>query len=625
MNDDIGRDLDELRASRPTSLVCELLGIQKYQTNCPRDFTQVRSLQCLSAPTQQALKSPDRTLFKVTLPEDDGKFAAVSYAWKPSPYESDTAGGYRIMPEHSGRPKISEVRDVILDRVIRYTVSGNIPAFWIDQECINQKDEKAKIAAMQSMDMIYRRSQYPVGVLSTPVRYQREINCLLELLNGELVIQQWSLHGPKLAAEVNVEQARDMLDVLFRIMCDPWWDRRWIFQEEYCAMDRMRLLIPHTLGLRKAYGRQIFGNINGELSINAARFRQQVTLFCIACYRQRIWTSTREKWRCGLVLRRAKKYNMLQKYGWIVGDYSDGRAMSTRILADISRRSAEIPSDTLAIVANCCGYATRLDVESLNKAGLRSLSLAILALFVLNGEILRNDTNKDFPCTVVDFLKRQSFQGFDPPRDDRKLTFMKRCRLSDVVLSEEGIKTTGYFWTRCKIFMPRCLVSSGKGAQWHQDILRQFAKQLHGSYRQLADNIRKYLEGTMPSNMKTAGLRDIFESMAEAVAEAVEAGRPLILARLAGHDQIWAVFVATTRHPTRSQIFTSCEPAGGRSSGSRSRPLDKYVSLQVVTSGHADDRIPLLRTRLWVNGLWFVDHINPQEVILPWPWFLYKG
>ncbi|KIW87768.1 uncharacterized protein Z519_11742 [Cladophialophora bantiana CBS 173.52] len=621
MNDDTGRDFDELRASRPTSLVSELLEIQKYQRNCPRDFTQVRSLKCLS-PRQQTLKVPDPTLFKVTLPEDDGKFAAVSYVWNPSAYENDTTGRYRIMPEHPGRPKRSKVRDVILDRVVRYTVSGNIPAFWIDQECINQSDEKAKIAAMQSMDIIYRRSQYPVGVLSTPVRCQREIDCLLELLNGELVTQQWSLHGPKLTAEVNIEKARDILDVLFRVMCDPWWGRRWISQEEYCAMDRMRLLIPHKLGLRKARGGRIFGNIDGELSINAACFRQQVTLFCIACHRQEIWTSTREKWRCRLVLRRAKKYNMLQKYGWIVGDYSDGRAMSTRILADISRRSAKIPSDTLAIVANCCGYATRLDVETLSKARLRSLSLAILALFVLNGEILRNDTNEDVPCTVVDFLKRQSFQGFDPPRDDRKLTFMKRCRLSDVVLSEEGIKTHGYCWTRCKIFMPRCLASSEKGAQWHQDILRQLAEQLHGSYRRLADNIRKYLQGTMPGNMKTAGLREIFKSMAEGVAEAVEAGRPLILAQLAGHDQIWAVFVATTRHHTRSHIFTSCEPAEGRSSGSRSRPLDKYVSLQVVTSGNADSGIPRLRTGSWVNGLWFVDRIRPQEVIFPWPRFL---
>jgi hypothetical protein len=126
-------------------------------------------------------------------------------------------------------------------------------------------------------------------------------------------------------------------------------------------------------------------------------------------------------------LTRAKKYNMLQRYGWMVGDDSERRTMSTRILADVLRRSAEIPSDTLAIMANCCGYATCLDVEGLKSARLRSLSLAILALFILNGEIFRPTANGHFPGTVLQFLKRQSFQGFDPPKADKKLTSLKRA------------------------------------------------------------------------------------------------------------------------------------------------------------------------------------------------------
>lgn len=622
MDDDIGRGLDELRASRPTSLVCELVEIQKYQNKCPRDLTQIRSLRCLSVPRHQTPQNPDRTLNQVILPEDDGKFAAVSYSWRPSEFENDTAGGYTIMREQPGRPEHTKVRDDILDRVVKYVVSGGIPAFWIDQECIDQKDEKAKTIAMQSMDVIYRRSLYPIGMLSTPVQSQEEIHSLLELLNEDLVVRQSLFQGPRLAAEVDIAKARGVLDVLFRIMCDPWWNRRWIFQEEYCAMNRMQLLIPHLPGLSKVNGGHMLGTIDGEISIDAARFRQQVTLFCIACHRRGIWSSRREKWQCELVLRRAKKYNMLQKYGWIVGDDSEHRAMSTRILADISRRSAAISSDTLAIMANCCGYATRLDVKNLNKARLHSLSLAILALFILNGEILRNVTNDNFPGTILDFLKRQSFHGFDPPRADRKLTFMKRCRLSDVELCEEGIKATGYLWAVCKVLKSASPLSPERQLERHQDSLTQLAERLHGSYRQLASNIRTYLAGSMPSNMKSEGLREIFDSMAERVAKAVEARQPLIIARLIGHDQIWAIFVANKQRPTSSLIFTSCEPAEGRLSEYRSRFLDKYVSLQVVESGREDGVIPRLQIKSWVNGLWFVDPASPQDVMLPWPRFL---
>jgi hypothetical protein len=43
--------------------------------------------------------------------------------------------------------------------------------------------------------------------------------------------------------------------------------------------------------------------------------------------------------------------------------------------------------DTLAITANTCTYRTRLDVQSLADEG-RSLSICLLAQFLLNGEII---------------------------------------------------------------------------------------------------------------------------------------------------------------------------------------------------------------------------------------------
>lgn len=623
MDDDISRSLDELRVSRPTSLRYELVEIQKYKKTCPRDFTHIRSLKCLSISGHEIHRNPGHILNQVILPEVDGRFAAVSYSWRSTAFENDTTGGYTIMRGQPGRSEHAKVRDVILDRVIKYIVSSGIPAFWIDQECIDQKDEEAKVVAMQSMDVIYRRSLYPIGMLSTPLQYQDEVDLLSALLKKDLVVWQSVSQVPQLAAEVDISKARKVLDVLFRIMCDPWWTRRWIFQEEYCAMGRMQLLIPYLPGLSKVNGAQVFGTVDGELSIKAALFRQQVTLFCMVSHHNGIWRSKRDKWQCKLVLERAKKYNMLQKYGWVVGDDSEHRAMSTRILADISRRSAKISSDTLAIMANCCGYATRLDVESLNSAKLSSLSLAILALFILNGEILRPTADGNFPGTVLEFLKEQSFQGFDPPKVDRKLTFLKRCRLSDVVMCEEGIQATGYLWTVCKVLQSKSILQPARQTATSQDSLRQLVNWLHdSSYSQLANNIESYLAGEMPSNMESVGLREIFDSMAERVAKAMEAHQSLIIARLVGHDQIWALFIKNKRRNTSSLIFTSCEAAEDRFSEHRSRFLDKYVSLQVVESSRKDDALPRIQIKSWINGLWFADSVSPKAVILPWPRFL---
>lgn len=60
--------------------------------------------------------------------------------------------------------------------------------------------------------------------------------------------------------------------------------------------------------------------------------------------------------------------------------------MSATIFADIKRRGVENAWNTLAIAANTCAYRTRLNVQVLSDEG-RSLSLCLLAQFLLNGEI----------------------------------------------------------------------------------------------------------------------------------------------------------------------------------------------------------------------------------------------
>lgn len=231
MDDDTHRSLDELRAPRPTSLVAEMLEIQKRATRLPRDFAWTEDLKCLSICSGKRydldLCQPAKALFRDVLPRHSREYVAVSYPCTPSQYESGKTGGYKIV-DHVGNVQEAKVRDGVLDRATRYARSRKVSTIWIDQECIDQEDANAKKAAMRSMDMVYRRSRYPVGLLSTPLRHQHELDLLLLLLQGKLTVGHERSRRPQLAYEVGAETAREVLKVLFSIMRDPWWQRRWI-------------------------------------------------------------------------------------------------------------------------------------------------------------------------------------------------------------------------------------------------------------------------------------------------------------------------------------------------------------------------------------------------------------
>jgi len=615
MDHDTSRNLDELRASRPLPIVSELIQIQKCQEQTPRDFSPFRILLCLSVSGANRSQNSNHTLSYTRFSEYDCNFAAVSYTCRPSAFEVPESVKYRVKLK-SGQTRPAKVRDVVLDRVIKYILSQNISIFWIDQECIDQRDKNAKNAAKQCMDVVYRRSRYPVGILSTPLCCQEDIDNLYELLKGNFVGESPGVKSLELS--ISPWKAQKVIDMLFRLTCDTWWTRRWVFQEEYCAMERMRLLIPHKRGLNKAKDIKVLGNITDELAVAASSFRMEATRFCIASRDHRIFASIKSRRRRNLVLQRVKSYMMLRKYGWAIGDVGRDLAMSTHILADLCRRSALIPSDTLAIMANCCGYATRLQVKQLEAAGWRSLSLALLALFILNGEILRNDRGAHGD-TVLDFIKRRSFQGFDPPGDTRHLTFIKRCRLPNVVLCKDGIMTEGYVWERCQLFKPRSDTwRCDESADWRA-VLQQIAHQLPRKQRYLRTSIEKYLHGVSPRAMRPAGLQNIFQEMIENIAKAAKDGKSFVLARLQGYNQASAMFVRNRRSTTQMSIFTACEPADDAWAGPRSRFLDKYVSLRVDLDRQNDNGVPHLRTKGWVNGIWFPGSSNAQEVVFPWP------
>lgn len=80
---------------------------------------------------------------------------------------------------------LNTVRDAVLDGVIKYAVCHGIHLIWIDQECINQDDFREKETALLSMDLVYRSSNYPLGLLlSVPIK---SLENLLALLRGQFI------------------------------------------------------------------------------------------------------------------------------------------------------------------------------------------------------------------------------------------------------------------------------------------------------------------------------------------------------------------------------------------------------------------------------------------------------
>lgn len=88
------------------------------------------------------------------------------------------------------------------------------------------------------------------------------------------------------------------------------------------------------------------------------------------------------------MLKRFGKYNVQYHF------QHDARrkAMSPRIFADISRGTAGKSVDLLPTAASSCDYARRLDLQELLKTSY-NVKLCLLAMYLINGEILRNSAD----------------------------------------------------------------------------------------------------------------------------------------------------------------------------------------------------------------------------------------
>ena len=240
--------------------------------------------------------------------------------------------------------------------------------------------------AIHSMDVLYGLSKYPMALLTVEIQSEDELSLRADVLEGKFVDQ--SEKGRQRLDLVKSNKARKAFELLNRITSDEWWMRGWTFQEDYRASVKMKLLVRHGARIstmkKSARMTYLFGGLDNELCFNSTTFREETTRF----YRAFEQTCSQQQWHiCKRIVERAAKYTVTLRNDSRSSDGPIFMPMSPTIFADISVRRMKTDEDILAIAANCCSYQLRLGTRSLQH-NTQSLSIAILALCLLNGEIM---------------------------------------------------------------------------------------------------------------------------------------------------------------------------------------------------------------------------------------------
>ena len=255
----------------------------------------------------------------------------------------------------------------------------------------------------------------------------------------------------------------------------------------------------------------------------------------------------------------------------------------------------------------------------------------MLSSSISNGKSLSGD--------IFQYLKDQSLDNFDPPVDERELSFIKLCRFVDVNLSADGIITTGWLWTvyaeieiresarELQFDDPKKYYRGGLN-QYQRWRLFQLADELEfRGYKSIAEDLDRYLEKDIYSNgYNDPPAKPYMDLMAEKVVDAIKKRKPVQLGCLMGRNPYSGIFVRESpcQNSPRSQrnkesyAFTAWSPT--RSDDRlRKRRIDKIVSLEVSLDGCTERNLPRLRTKQWMNGLCFFDRCSPKQVVFPWP------
>ncbi|KAK8029413.1 hypothetical protein PG993_010704, partial [Apiospora rasikravindrae] len=608
--------------------------IQRHQVIEEKSTEFVEDLECLYIPgprpehtsgRQQHLERRTTNAFK------EHRYVALSYTWQASQYEADVSSSRYMVQRKCGRgEEPSPVRDSVMQRVRKYMHHVSARLLWIDQHCIMQEEGWEKEIGMQAMDQVYSKSWFPVALLARPVQSQDELRLLIRILDGQFVKNK-KTRSRRLPG-IPRQEVEAAIDLLREITSDLWFTRGWTYQESYKAGERLKFLIPHALVLSKEKCRNqtYLGNLQGELVIDAVRLSEEASRLCMA-YEGR-WPESYIP--CDQVKNRLGKFTVLLQTHDGNGNTQTPVSMTPTIITDLTSRDLKSNWDRLPISANCCLHSVRLKSIKLQKQG-RSLSLALLAQCLLNGEILENHPQ----CGL------NRFYGLRSPSKSYGLSYNKGCRFVNVKLKKEGIQTKGHLWKVDGLIPPDTFLREPRFSRPPSTKVQ---------LTRLANELRNHYQ----SSPIPRQLRQFWKlHMAEYVIDSIRNSKTLCTARLLGGQPGCAVFVEcdgdeygpppgdrprppalrdTDSEASRSSCYDSDQSSEDAMGGSApeepnyiftsfqpGEELDRHVSMEVNSQdldGYKNYRqSPRLYAKRWIHGLCFFDGSARQDVIFPWP------
>ncbi|KAF3015240.1 pre-mRNA-splicing factor 8 [Neopestalotiopsis sp. 37M] len=394
-------------------------------------------------------------------------YVAVSWCWKTDSINDE----YWLSGEVA---RLAKTPSTILDRAIAFAGSHNLGLIWIDKDCIDQNNRQDQEAGIQSMDLVYQRSRWTVGLLNCIFDEQCELDILAEMMEGDII---------------SPEKLDTVEKVLRKIAEDVWFTRAWILQESVCGGFQMTLMVRHAPGLTKAV--EYFGNIKNEIEFSIEQLFEFITRADDVLNLAAGAISGDLTDRIEDVLAKIWKFNPTHIYQIDVNHYTDAYERTSELqkqktakaddpdyrpacnaaeaLHFLGRRENSRIPDRLAIMTNLCNYSIRLDtnkVVDLNQdrkrqgLGLLGLSIGVFALSVFNGDfslVLRKDGNgSDRTQHIGPSWSPKSdliLQSVDYYEDNAKV-----IRTKPPELLREGLLVRGWLWRihpRDKLTIPK--------------------------------------------------------------------------------------------------------------------------------------------------------------------------
>jgi hypothetical protein len=303
---------------------------------------------------------------------DCAHYVAVSYSCADMRDAVYTGPPFSIRTKDGSRPP--RCPPALLQRVIEYTWDKGLRYFWIDQECIDQADADDLETGMQAMDIVYENSMDSVAILRTTITEQRHCDAL-----GSLIAFDPHTAGPTHAA--------DVLEILELITADVWFQRAWTLQESSSGGTGMTITLPCASGI------EVPSELRHRMFIDPnehVEFSLDHLVVSVASWFESGLPGSSENLSAEMALRLElwqDKWARLLPTGTLDFE-ADGLmniCLASEALWHMSIRENSVVADRLAIIANLCGYETRLDTMKLDKLGY-GFSICVLVLAMLNGD-----------------------------------------------------------------------------------------------------------------------------------------------------------------------------------------------------------------------------------------------